>query len=176
MKKIVSILLVVLVMTISFSFQLTEAQAAHHHRRATGKNHTLTFKKGDTVVGAIIKINGKVYFNCAVKKAPMKGTVKNGVIWPWKRELKGKKIIKNSDILKKVVVHTRKVTGENKTLDFKKGDTVVGSVIKINGKTYTDSVIKNAPMVGTVTSGVIWPWDSEIKDKPIIKNEDILTT
>jgi len=60
--------------------------------------------------------------------------------------------------------HNRIATGVNKTCSFEKGATVYGSVIKINGQTepYLNGYIVNVSAAGKVTSGVVWPWASEI--------------
>lgn len=70
----------------------------------------------------------------------------------------------------------RLVTGDGKRLDFPKGVTVCGAAIEINGKTFIDCIIKDAPMNGVVISGVIWPWESEIKGLKIISNDEILAS
>jgi hypothetical protein len=58
--------------------------------------------------------------------------------------------------------HERITTGVTGTLSFPDGTSVCGEKIVINGKTYTGCVT-NAP-AGTVTNGVIWPWDTELVD------------
>lgn len=68
----------------------------------------------------------------------------------------------------------RRVTGDGGTLTFIKGETVSGVDIEINGKPFTNCVIKNAPMNGTVTTGVVNPWDEEIKGLKVISNDEIL--
>jgi hypothetical protein len=72
-------------------------------------------------------------------------------------------------------VDSRRPTGDGKTLSFSKGDTVLGAAILINGKTFTNAVIKNAPMGGSVTSGVISPWASEMNGLTVISNDEILS-
>ena len=59
---------------------------------------------------------------------------------------------------------TRIATGTDKTCSFEKGATVYGSIIKIDGQTepYLNGYIVNVSAAGTVTSGVVWPWESEI--------------
>jgi hypothetical protein len=69
----------------------------------------------------------------------------------------------------------RKTTGDGKKLSFNKGDTVLGAAIIINGKTFINCVIKNAPMSGSVTSGVINPWTSEMNGLTVISDSEILS-
>jgi hypothetical protein len=59
----------------------------------------------------------------------------------------------------------RKATGANKTLSFQAGESVYGWQIDLlNGKTCTggECYLTSAPTGGTVTSGVINPWDNEV--------------
>lgn len=72
------------------------------------------------------------------------------------------------------VANKRQETGNGKTVAFKKGATVLGAWIEINGKGFSDCVIVDAPMDGTITSGVIWPWKSEMKGLKVISNDEIL--
>lgn len=74
------------------------------------------------------------------------------------------------------VGNKRQTTGNGKTVTFKKGSTVLGAWIEINGKSFNDCVIVDAPMDGTITSGVIWPWKSEMKSLKVISNDEILTS
>ena len=68
-------------------------------RLETGNGKRLDFPKGVTVCGATIEINGKTFINCIIKDAPMNGVVVSGVIWPWKSEIKGLKLVNNDEIL-----------------------------------------------------------------------------
>lgn len=73
-------------------------QAAKDKRTPTGDGKSLTFEKGSTVAGAIIKINNKTFYSCIIKNAPINGVVVSGVIWPWDSETKGLKVISNDEI------------------------------------------------------------------------------
>ena len=68
---------------------------------------------------------------------------------------------------------TRTETGIGKSLNFKTGETVCGYQLYINGKTYFNQVIKDSPMDGTVTNGVIWPWPQETANMSVVDNNDI---
>lgn len=58
----------------------------------------------------------------------------------------------------------RTPTGEGNTLRFPAGATVCGTTISLdNGEDYT-GCISNAPTGGSVFTGVIWPWDTELHD------------
>lgn len=72
------------------------------------------------------------------------------------------------------VDNNRKVTGDGQRLGFLKGSTVCGAAVEINGKTFINCIIKDAPMDGVVISGVIWPWDSEITGLTLVSNDEIL--
>ena len=51
----------------------------------------------------------------------------------------------------------------NKTITFTEGEPVIGFSIKLSdGKTYSQCYLANPPRGGTVTDGVVWPWDAEI--------------
>lgn len=69
----------------------------------------------------------------------------------------------------------RQPTGEGKKLTFNKGDNVLGAWIEINGKGFS-GLIKNAPMAGIVTSGVVNPWEKEMIGMKIISNDKILSS
>lgn len=69
----------------------------------------------------------------------------------------------------------RQTTGEDKKLTFNKGENVLGAWIEINGKGFS-GLIKNAPMGGTITSGVINPWEKEMIGMKIISNDEIFAT
>lgn len=144
------------------------------NRRITGEGKALYFAKGESVCGAQIEINSRIFENCYIINAPMSGYVASGVINPWKGEFKGKRIT-NEMILGKIT-RTRKTSGEGKTITFKKGDFVCGSVIKINGKTYFNSYIHNAPQSGTITSGVVNYWRGENKGLTFVTTAQILAT
>lgn len=73
-----------------------------------------------------------------------------------------------------IVVNNRQVTGDGQRLEFPKGVTVCGAAVEINGKTFPNCVIKDAPMGGVVISGVIWPWEEEIGNLTVISNDEIL--
>lgn len=166
-------------------------EAATKARQVTGKGKTLSFQKGDTVLGYKIVINGKTYIDKVIKNAPYKGKVTDGVINPWSSEIKGKKVVKNSDITaptptpkptpkptvtpkptpKPTVTPTpvpeRKETGVNGQKDFKVGESAAGKliIISINNVSYQyqDSYILNSPYAGTVYNGVVNPWEGEYK-------------
>lgn len=51
----------------------------------------------------------------------------------------------------------------NKTITFTKGEPVIGFLIKLsNGKTYSQCFLANPSMDGSVTDGVVWPFEGEI--------------
>lgn len=61
-------------------------------RAPTGIKGSLPFKAGDAVSGEVIRLsNGKSCSKCYFSKAPVNGTVTNGVIHPWNAEVKGLK-------------------------------------------------------------------------------------
>lgn len=72
------------------------------------------------------------------------------------------------------VVDKRQPTGDGGRLPFQIGDTVLGAAIEINGKTFLNRIIKDAPMAGIVVSGAIWPWESEMLGLTIVSNDEIL--
>ncbi len=162
-----------LILVISIILIMSTAITASD-RRATGVGKTLSFEKGDNVCGAVIKINGKTFFNSYIQDAPMNGKITSGVINFWQSEIKGLTFVSNTEILKKVIAETRRATGVGKTLSFKKGDYICGAIIKINGKTFFNSYINNAPMSGKVTSGVIKYWKGENKGLTFVSNKEIM--
>lgn len=60
-------------------------------RTPTGKgDKTLPFPAGASVAGFLVKLDdGRSCNQCFVKKAPVSGTVTDGVIWPWPEETVG---------------------------------------------------------------------------------------
>jgi len=172
MKKILIKTLIIFISIILVT-SMTIA-ATTNDRQATGVGKTLSFKKGESVCGAVIKINNKTFFNSYIKEAPMNGKITSGVINFWQGEIKGLTFVSNTEILKKVIAETRRATGEGKTLSFKKGDYICGAVIKINDKTYFNSYICNAPTNGSVTSGVIKFWKGENKGLTFVSNAEIM--
>lgn len=61
----------------------------------------------------------------------------------------------------------RHVTGNGKTRKFAKGDSVAGEVITLRGgKTFYQCYMAKAPSKGKVTSGVINPWNKEVRNLP----------
>lgn len=173
MKKILIKVLIVFI-SVMFIMSMTIAATANNDRQTTGEGKTLSFEKGDNVCGAVIKINGKTFLNSYLQNAPMNGKITSGVINFWQGEIKGLTFVSNTEILKKVIAETRQATGVGKTLSFKKGDYVCGAVIKINGKTFLNSYINNAPMDGQVTSGVIKYWKGENKGLIFVSNKEVL--
>ncbi len=56
----------------------------------------------------------------------------------------------------------RQATGDGKTLNFKKGDTVIGvGIVLSDGTKFSSCMLKNAPSDGKVTTGVVAPWLEE---------------
>lgn len=68
-----------------------------------------------------------------------------------------------------VPVTNRRETGQNASLHFNPGESAFGWKIVLDDGRVCDGgncVLRNAPTGGTVTSGVINPWDTEIVGKP----------
>lgn len=57
----------------------------------------------------------------------------------------------------------RQTTGVTGSLDFKAGTPVVGQTIKLSdGTTFSNCYLADPKMGGTVTNGVVRPWDTEV--------------
>ena len=147
-----------------------------HTRITTGQDKTLAFEKGATVYGSTITINGVDYYNGYIVNASASGYVTTGVIWPWASEIANATKLTEvtaspnptpspspeSTPVPSPTLNTRVASGQGQSIKFEKGATVYGSVIIINGTSYYDGYIINASAAGTVTTGVVWPWASEI--------------
>ncbi len=68
----------------------------------------------------------------------------------------------NDDATTTIVEGEWTPTGEDGTLSFEAGWSVIGWEIAIGDTTYSDCYFASAPAAGTVTSGVIWPYEDEI--------------
>lgn len=69
----------------------TVTTAGTNARTATGKgDKTLPFPVGASVAGFLVALSdGRTCNGCYVDKAPLAGTVTDGVIWPWPEEVVG---------------------------------------------------------------------------------------
>lgn len=60
-------------------------------RRPSGIGQTIRFSTGERVFGFTIRLDdGRSFSGCVLERAPMNGSVLDGVVWPWLSEIAGK--------------------------------------------------------------------------------------
>lgn len=156
MKKLFVLILVV---TVIFVSSCSESKSANAVDTSSQETTIATEETTETAVETIAESHLNHYKMDSVSETTVTKT---------------KETTTSLDTTETAVVDKRQTTGDGGSLSFQTGDTVMGAAIEINGHTFTNSIIKNAPMGGIVISGVIWPWESEMSGLTIISNDEIL--
>lgn len=115
-----------------------------------------TFQAGEAVVGFEITIGGLKYRLCYMASATGNGTVADGVINPYKAEVKYPPCQAGVQDPDTVNGMARRGPGA-----FQAGEAVTG-YFTINGVSYGNCFYQSAPASGTVTDGVVNPWKKEV--------------
>lgn len=129
-------------------------------RVETGFNKTASFKAGESICGyKVVFDNGQVYENNVyIKNTLYGGVVTSGIINPNKEDIKDLKAI---DLRFDKPDNATRQTSTG-TLYYSSGTTLLAKEVYINGKTFYNVKIYNAPKPGYLFNGTIWPTAAEL--------------